>query len=198
MTFRDWFYETAKAAEGQHRLSNRRLAKLVWHQAIAYIKIHRRLLRRYECTGFLPPGPSKDTLHLLEGTINSFLDARALRTLKPIFKAAFTLQGYGHMEEESILYGLLWVTPSLLIGLLEQLKVRPALRPHQQLLLKGRQNTITILRCGFEQLFRKIVEKDGINVLLNVDIDCILRYPKAVRVAYRRTTEDGPVDEVIM
>ena len=44
-----------------------------------------------------------------------------LQVLIPLFQASTTIQGYGHLDEISALYGLMWNTPNFINGFKERL-----------------------------------------------------------------------------
>ena len=93
--------------------------KLV-HAMKSYIGLHARLFGNY--TGELMPRPSRSVMHRIRGTFMDFLKRENLASLQPIFLASHTMQGYGHLDEISALYGLMWNTPKLMVGLLKRLQ----------------------------------------------------------------------------
>ena len=87
---------------------------------LRYIALHRQLFGNY--TGELMPRPSRAVMHQIRGTFMNFLKRHNLASLKPIFLASHTMQGYGHIDEISALYGLIWNTPKLMGGLLKRMQ----------------------------------------------------------------------------
>ncbi|XP_065180588.1 uncharacterized protein LOC135811300 isoform X1 [Sycon ciliatum] len=204
---RDWFYQAAKEAENDLDAKDSAIAWEIFKQAIHYISHHRRLLLNYEETGFLPPRPSAEHLEELQMSIADFFDKYELRALKPIFKLAYTLQGYGFVEEEPILYGMLWVTPPLLNGLIEMLKVRKVLHKRRLRKRMGTPRSITTLEKGFRPLFEAIIArcqdraslpgKQPFRVLQQTVITKLERTDTDVTVEFHRecTNEQGTVKE---
>ena len=187
-------YRSCKIANLEPDVSDAHIALEIFAHTFKYVGHHRRLLKNYSNTGFLPPRPAEAEMAELGMTIEEFLDHHNLRSLKPIFQLAYTLQGYGYIAEESILYGFLWVTPTLLISLLERLKVRKVLRKkrlRQKPLLHGSQKQITTLKNGFQTLFKAIVERDSIPVIFNANITAIKRDDKGVTIDYYREFKDA-------
>ena len=45
--------------------------------------------------------------------------------LFPIFEASTTVQGYGHLDEISAFYGLMWNTPNFMMGFIWRLHGKP-------------------------------------------------------------------------
>lgn len=194
LAFRDWFYKVAKEENGEPDVSNGHIALEIFSQTISYISHHRRLLGNYNETGFLPPRPSEENLAELNMTIRDFFDRHGLRTLKPLFKLAYTLQGYGYLEEESILYGMIWVTPKLVNGLIEMLKIRKVLRKkrlRRKSELTGTPKGITTLQKGFQPLFQAIVDRHDIPVINHAQISSIERKDDGVSVHYHREYKDA-------
>lgn len=83
-----------------------------------YVMIHKRLFGNY--TGELMPRPSQAVMVEIRGTFMDFLKRKGLTSLQPLFLASHTMQGYGHVDEISALYGLMWNTPKLMVGLLRR------------------------------------------------------------------------------
>ena len=60
--------------------------------------------------------------YLIRGTFREFLTRNKLHTLEPLFHAVVTQQGYGHIDEISALYGLIWNTPKLMCSMLGRMQ----------------------------------------------------------------------------
>ena len=100
---------------------NKTLAKLkLFNSIMQYIKLHQRLFGNY--TGELMPRPNQYVMNQIRGTFMEFLKRNNLAALHPLFLASHTMQGYGHVDEISALYGLMWNTPKLMGGLLSRMK----------------------------------------------------------------------------
>ena len=69
-----------------------------------------------------------------------------------LFELLHTKWGYGHLDEVSALYGLMWNTPEAVLPV--------ALGT----------NSIRLPNRGFQQLWQTIVEKEQLDVQLEVDI----------------------------
>ena len=87
---------------------------------LRYNALHRSLFGNY--TGELMPRPNRKVMHQIRGTFMEFLKRNNLDSLQPLFLASHTMQGYGHLDEISALYGLLWNTPKLMTGLLRRMR----------------------------------------------------------------------------
>ncbi|XP_065182728.1 uncharacterized protein LOC135813565 [Sycon ciliatum] len=187
--FQQWLNaEIAKACKSNHLVALRLL-----QECVHYIRNHHRLFGRYE--GFLMAEPSAETLKELNCSIDDYLTEIDCNSLKPIFKLAYTMQGYGYIEHTPALYGLLWVTPKLLVGLVEQLKVRSQL-PDKHCEAGTHERSITILKAGWGKLWESIVRDEslGIECRMNVDIaKPIVRDENGVSITYhtRRRVQDG-------
>ena len=59
---------------------------------------------------------------LIRGTFKEFLTRNKLNTLEPLFHAAHTMQGYGHIDEIAALYGLIWNTPKVMCSMMARIK----------------------------------------------------------------------------
>jgi len=133
--------------------------KLV-HAMKSYIGLHARLFGNY--TGELMPRPSRSVMHRIRGTFMDFLKRENLASLQPIFLASHTMQGYGHLDEISALYGLMWNTPKLMVGLLKR--------------LQGATNTgLYMLKHGFQPLWEAIIDQENLRVHYDVDIRLLYR-----------------------
>lgn len=206
LPFRKWIFREVAKHIGGHP-SKPHCAWEVFRQSFAYTDLHKKLLGDYD--GFLMPRPSVEVMEELNCSIDEFLTRHQLNALKPVFMLAFTLQGYGYLEHTSALYGLMWVTPLLLTGLVEQLKFRKAL-PCRELSKRpaGERRTITMLVRGFELLWQTMAEKHDLDIIREADITAIKRDHTGVHIDYktsgkaRRMSYDflviaAPIQEVL-
>ena len=67
----------------------------------AYIKLHKELFGSYE--GVLMQRPGIAELHRIRGTFMEFLTRKALLPLVPLFQVVHTVQGYGYVDEVSLI-----------------------------------------------------------------------------------------------
>ena len=131
---------------------------------VEYCIIHRNLFGKYE--GELMRQPGRETMETLRCTFEEFLKKKNLLALKPIFLASHTVQGYGHLDEMSALYGLMWNTPNYIKGLAGK--------------LIGVSHGLNMIRGGFENLWKTIVQRENIKVVLNANISKVKRSENGV------------------
>ena len=134
---------------------------------IRYCALHREIFGKYE--GDLMRRPYRQTMDTLRCSFERFLMKNNLLVLKPIFIASHTVQGYGHLNEISALYGLMWNTPSYIQALAERF-----------ILIKS--DGLRMIRGGFQNLWTTIVEKENIDVFLNTSVTRVKRYSNKVRI----------------
>lgn len=134
------------------------LAKLL-SAMIRYSLIHRQLFGKY--SGELMRKPAPSTMDTLRCTFYEFLVKHNLTVLKPIFIASHTVQGYGHLDEISALYGLMWNTPNYLKGLAGR--------------LIGKDHGLNMIRGGFQGLWETVKIWEDIKVWFNVNIEQLYR-----------------------
>ena len=129
---------------------------------VRYVRLHKELFGSY--SGDLMLQPSARVMVRLRGTILDFLTRENLLALVPIFKLSITQPGYGYLDETPALYGLIWNNPKLLIAL--------ALRA-----LKKDEDpmSVYILGNGYENVWKRVVEKEGLNIQFDTDIYSIKR-----------------------
>ena len=127
-----------------------------------FVHTHKSMFGDYE--GDLMPQPCRDVMHRIRGTFLEYLKREDMMALVPMFKLSHTLQGYGHLDEVSALYGLMWNNPKFMVALgLRALK--KDYEPH----------SVFVLKDGFEKIWKNIVDKEDLNVIYNVDIHSIRR-----------------------
>ena len=139
---------------------------------IQYCALHRNIFGRYE--GELMRRPYPNTMETLRYTFEEFLKRNNLLVLKPIFIASHTIQGYGHLDEISALYGLMWNTPVYVQGLAAKF-------------IGLQSHGLNMIRGGFQNLWKTVVEKENIRVCKNANIIRVKRFANYVElyVQYR-------------
>lgn len=133
---------------------------------IHYCKLHRQMFGKYE--GEIMRQPNHVTREALRCTFKKFLAKHNLLVLEPIFLASHTIQGYGHLDEISALYGLMWNTPVYMRALAGK--------------FIGRSHGLTMIRSGFQNLWKTVVKKENIQVIFNANIANVKRYPNYVHL----------------
>ena len=117
---------------------------------VNYVRIHKQMFGRYE--GDLMPRPGPTVMYRTRGTFLDFMKREKLMALIELFDLLHTKWGYGYLDEVSALYGLMWNTPEAVLPV--------ALGT----------NSIRLPNRGFQQLWQTIVEKEQLDVQLEVDI----------------------------
>ena len=117
---------------------------------VNYVRIHKQMFGRYE--GDLMPRPGPTVMYRTRGTFLDFMRRENLMALIEVFDLLHTKWGYGYLDEVSALYGLMWNTPEAVLPV--------ALGT----------NSIRLPNRGFQQLWQTIVEKEQLDVQLEVDI----------------------------
>ena len=208
VSFKNWIFREVAMALGRPDLSRGSCALEVFKEALAYTELHKELLGNYDHDAFFMPRPSAEALDRLNCSIDEFLTKNELNALKPIFLLAFSLQGYGFLETTSALYGMMWVTPTLLSGLVEQVKFRKAL-PQAELRKRpaGERRTITTLTKGFEELWRAMLDSpqmSGVTVRRQAHISAVRRDPAGVHITFttlqgvKRSKEEETFDFLVI
>ena len=193
IAFDVWLNDQIRLEMGRPKMSNMAVALRLLKDSVRYVMHHRRIFGKYELSGYLPARPKKEVLESeLNCTIREFLQKRHLRSLVPIFKLAYTLQGYGHVERTPAVYGLMWVTPQLLTSLVEQLKVRKNFKgKHSEPASDSSEKSITVLRAGFQWLWEALVKKAKLRVDFNVDITSIRRGEDNITLTYKSSVGES-------
>ena len=145
--------------------------KALFSAILRYAKLHRKLFGKYEGEIMWKPAPA--TMNILRCTFYEFLQKYNLTALKPIFIASHTIQGYGHLDEISALYGLMWNTPNFLKGLTEKF-------------LGIRGHGLNMIRGGFQNLWEVVKRWQNIRVIFNVKIRTVKRKKTFVYVQDQR------------
>ncbi|XP_060075317.1 uncharacterized protein LOC132555000 [Ylistrum balloti] len=133
-----------------------------------YIGIHRSLFGEYE--GMLMPRPNRTVLDATDKNFLKFLQEHDIEILKALFLPAATMQGYGHVDEISALYAMMWLTPNFLLGLLQR--------------TNGESN-IKIVSKGFQFLWKEMTRQNNLDVRLNSQVIGIIRSRKGFRIIYK-------------
>ena len=198
MSFETWLHDQIRDEVGKKKMSEFAISFRLLQDSVRYIRLHHRLFGKYGNDGFLMAEPiAEDVKEELSVSLDALLRKNDLLALLPIFKLALTLQGYGFVESTPALYGLMWVTPKLIIGLVEQLKVRRHLpgRHSQADQEEDVSRSITVLRDGLQSLWTKIVEETRIDVRYNCRITSIRRDVDRVVVRYTSGPTAQPSDD---
>ncbi|XP_060075497.1 uncharacterized protein LOC132555163 [Ylistrum balloti] len=155
-------------------ITNTTEAMSILQQAIGkYIGLHTKMFGNYE--GELMPRPIKAIMSQVNMTFLEFLKIHDIEVLKATFMSALTAQGYGHVDEISTLYGMMWMTPRLLAEI-----SKPP--------LPEVKSVVKILSKGFQFLWAEIARQSNINVRLSSDVKKIFRLKPSnkFRVMYQR------------
>jgi len=126
-----------------------------------YIRIHRELFGVYDGE-HLPELVEPKDKERVDKTFEEFLDDENLQLLKPLLYASNSVQGYGRLEEIPTMYGMTWNTPKMMGVLLKRLS-------------GDNIGGFYMLRNGFQNLWKNIIEKEGLNIKYNVNIIKIRR-----------------------
>ncbi|XP_069114655.1 uncharacterized protein [Argopecten irradians] len=133
-----------------------------------YVGLHRQFFGEYE--GMLMPRPSRQVLAATNMTFLEFLRRNDIEILKALFLPAATMQGYGHVDEISALYAMMWLTPKFLLGII----------PRND----GTRN-IKILSKGFQFLWQEMKRQHNLNVKLNSPVLGIIKSRNGFRIVYK-------------
>ena len=128
----------------------------------SYIRLHKELFGDYE--NDLMWQPSEDVMHRVSGTFCEFLEREDLSALIPFMELSTTPNAFGRIDELGALYGLQYNTPKLIASLLAYLNE-----------VGGTEAGISILKDGFEVIWRKIVEKENLDVRYDSEVKGIDR-----------------------
>ncbi|OWF46743.1 polyenoic fatty acid isomerase-like [Mizuhopecten yessoensis] len=134
-----------------------------------YIKLHTSLFGQYE--GMLMPRPDRAKLAATNMTFVEFLRKHDIEILKAIFLPAATMQGYGHVDEVSDVYAMMWLTPNFLTNLLRR--------------DENGESNIKILSKGFQFLWQEMRRQNNLDVRLNSPVLGIVRSKRGFILIYR-------------
>jgi len=143
-----------------------------------YTIIHRRLFGKYEYD--LMPKPSKKALSELNQTMMAFLAKHDLLALYPILIPFHTMQGYGHMDRISALYGMMWDTPLFLTGAIARS-------------LQVSNGGCEMFRNGYMQLSDKLASKT--DVRLGVNINEVHRHSNEITIKFNNATHRNAAEK---
>ncbi|XP_033763200.1 polyenoic fatty acid isomerase-like [Pecten maximus] len=142
-------------------ITNVTVAAVYIQQAIGkYVGLHSQMFGSYE--GELMPRPSSVVLSQLNMTFLEFLKFHDIEVLKGLIVSAMTAQGYGHIDEISALYGMMWVTPRFLTAV--------ATPPSPEV-----KSVVKILSKGFQFLWSEIARQFNLNVKLSSPVRQVMR-----------------------
>ncbi|XP_033748185.1 uncharacterized protein LOC117333150 [Pecten maximus] len=128
-----------------------------------YKTLHQQLFGIYK--GSLMPRPSKKVLASLNMTTLEFLELHDIEILKCVLGVGMTAQGYGHLDEVSAIYGLIWMHPTYMA----------------QLVLNPESSFNQILSKGYQFIWQEIVRQLNIDVRLSSPVTRIVREVKPRR-----------------
>lgn len=110
---------------------------------------------------FLPEGIADDLLRI---SFEDFLVKYDMEALLALLTYVYEVQGYGTMKEITAYYGMVWITPEMVDGIIEA-----------NLPFTSRSAPVTGLVKGWGYLWDQIVKKEKLNIVKNVDIKNITR-----------------------
>lgn len=125
-----------------------------------------------------PIAVSKDGL--LEATktffdmsFGQFLDKHGLGSLRTVFSYSYELQGYGSLDTTPCYYGLIWITPAIVLE-----KIKLQFMPPTPNSAEDTRGTVYVVKSGWMKLWSKIeedIKREGCAVMKNVSITSIRR-----------------------
>ena len=92
------------------------LLDAIWH----YDRLYKRLFETSELPYAMPIRLSAEMLEQIDMTFLELLQQNGLDALVGLLKIVQAAQGYGYLEDIPAYYGLCWITPELLNGLVKQ------------------------------------------------------------------------------
>ncbi|MEM7022287.1 MAG: FAD-dependent oxidoreductase [Pseudomonadota bacterium] len=134
-----------------------RLLQAIWR----YCRLYRAMFGAFTLPYAMPLSLPSRVLARIDMSFLEFLRRNRLDALTGVVRIAQSAQGYGYLETIPAYYGLCWMTPAFLAGLM-----RPAI---------GMSTTTTMLPDGYEALWRTIAEKDGLSINLDTRIHALDR-----------------------
>jgi len=127
-----------------------------------YTRLHKQLLGEYPLG--MPPRPKNEQqLEELDKNFVELLKEHDLLSLIPVFVLCPVVFSYHFLLEVPALYGLWWYHPERVTALID-LRKGTLMLPRY-----------TVLRCGWQALWARIVEVEGLNVHLNAKVKSIRR-----------------------
>jgi hypothetical protein len=149
------------------------LLKAIWD----YDRLYIRLFGTSQLPYAMPLRLSDQVLEEIDMTFLELLQQNGLEALVGLLKIAQAAQGYGYLEDIPAYYGLCWITPELLNGLVKQ--------------SIGLTHITRMLPDGYETLWRTMAEKDALSIRFNTDIHRIERQTPEAEVSIDCTDSDG-------
>ena len=149
------------------------LLEAIWH----YDRLYKRLFETSELPYAMPIRLSAEVLEQIDMTFLELLQQNGLDALVGLLKIAQAAQGYGYLEDIPAYYGLCWITPELLNGLVKQ--------------SIGLTHITRMLPDGYQTLWRTIAEKDALSIKLSTDIHGIERQTSPEKVSIDYTDSEG-------
>lgn len=129
------------------------------------------IYEHFKCMGGKSPMPLEPPQYFLDNygdsSFGDFLKANGIEALKPILQYAYEVQGYGSVEEVPAYYGLLWVTPPTIWGIIVD--------SVEGIVKYVGPPVVTAFPKGWGDLWQEIVKQDKLNIELGVTIDSITR-----------------------
>ncbi|KAM3578030.1 hypothetical protein VYU27_000130 [Nannochloropsis oceanica] len=126
-----------------------------------YIRLHKQLLGEYPLG--MPPRPKNEYLAALDQKFAELLEHHDLLILIPVFVLCPVVFSQHFLLEIPALYGLWWYHPERVTALVDIRK--GTLMPPRY----------TVLKCGWQALWARMVEIEGLDVHLNAKVKSIRR-----------------------
>uniref|UniRef100_B8HL00 Protoporphyrinogen oxidase-like protein n=1 Tax=Cyanothece sp. (strain PCC 7425 / ATCC 29141) TaxID=395961 RepID=B8HL00_CYAP4 len=133
------------------------LLKAIWN----YCRLYRKLFGTTKLSYAIPLHMTSQLREQIDMTFLEFLKLNQLEALIGLLQILQTAQGYGRIETIPAYYGLCWMTPEFLSGIVRQ--------------IVGFPQVIRMVPDGFETLWRTIALKDELSVELKTKIHSIKR-----------------------
>lgn len=133
------------------------LLKAIWD----YNQLYQQLFGTSKLPYAIPLHLRTEVLEQIDISLLDFLKKHRLEALIGFLQLAQTAQGYGYLETIPAYYGLCWITPELLVGLIKE--------------MSGLEPLIQMLPDGYETLWQTIATKDSLNIKLETTIQSINR-----------------------
>jgi len=111
-------------------------------------------------------------------SFGAYLDDLGLSPLRPMMEYMYEVQGYGALDKIPAFYGLVWVTPPVIEGIVISAGEQALLTAVEKLLGLSPMKVVTAWTQGWEQLWAQIIAIDGLEgqIAYNTDIKSIVRH----------------------
>ena len=126
-----------------------------------YTRLHKQLLGEYPLG--MPPRPKNEQLGELNKNFMELLKRHDILSLIPVFVLCPVVFSYHFLVEVPALYGLWWYHPERVTALIDFRKGTLVLPRY------------TVLKCGWQALWARMVEVEGLDVHLNAKVKSIRR-----------------------